>query len=573
MIWDPCLARAVAGELDEALGGSRAVAVSFRRADQVARVHFRERTLDADLSPGRGDLRLGPATEPDADATRLPAVLVSARALPDERVIVLRFRRVRGRAGDRSLVLELATNRWNALLAEGPERVVRVRLRAIKGKGGTPPVGRPWTPPGRNRGPRAGADGTMEPEAWEAAVGRGSRDERRRRLLSKVAYASPLNAAWLLDAREPGEEFRRWTRLANGADAAPHLLALPTGLQPYPWPLSSPGAVPMGSLLSAMEAAATGGLDAARPTAEATAGAGWATTASAGRATMPGPASRGPIQDAAALSLARETARLRRRIDRLRSQQDRTAQADRLREDAALLLSSLHRVPLGASQVALIGFDGQERTLELNPAARPQDHANALFRRAARMERGAATVAARIEAAEDALAMLNVATRRQARGELSAEELAVLLPSARPSGRQAANPTAAPVLPYRRYRSSGGLEIRVGRGARRNDDLTFHHSRPDDVWLHARHAAGAHAVLRWTRAERPPAADLEEAAVLAANHSLARGSQHVPVDWTRRKWVRKPRGAPPGAVVPDRVQTVFVSPDPSLEVKLAWRHN
>ena len=545
MIWDPCLARAVAGELDEALAGSRAVAVSLRHAEQVARVHFRERTLDADLSSGRGDLRLGAASEPDPEATRLPAVLASARALPDERVIVLRFRRVRGRAGDPSLVLELATGRWNVLLAEGPERIVRKRLRAIKGRSGTPPVGQPWTPPGRSRGPRAGVDGNLDPEAWDAAVGRGSPDERRRRLLSKVAYASSLNAAWLLDAREPDEALRRWTRLANGADAAPHLLELPTGLQPYPWSMSTPGAVPLRNLLSGMEVAATGVPEAARRTAR-------------------------PTPDPAALSLARETARLRRRIDRLRSQQDRTAEADRLRQDAALLLSSLHRVPPGASQVVLIGFDGQERTLELDPAARPQDHANALFRRAARMERGAATVAARIAAAEDALAKLQVASRRQARGELSADDLEKLLPSVRPPGGRDANRAGTPAPPYRRFRSSGGLEIRVGRGARRNDDLTFHHSRPDDVWLHARHAAGAHVVLRWTRPERPPAADLEEAAVLAANHSLARSSQHVPVDWTRRKWIRKPRGAPPGAVVPDRVQTVFVSPDPSLDVKLAW---
>ncbi len=115
------------------------------------------------------------------------------------------------------------------------------------------------------------------------------------------------------------------------------------------------------------------------------------------------------------------------------------------------------------------------------------------------------------------------------------------------------------------------FKIKVGRGARHNDDLTFHHSRPDDIWLHARHAAGAHVILRWTRPERPPAADLEEAAILAANHSGARGAGTVPVDWTRRKWVRKPRGAPPGAVIPDRVQTVFVAPDPSLSQRLRSR--
>ena len=44
------------------------------------------------------------------------------------------------------------------------------------------------------------------------------------------------------------------------------------------------------------------------------------------------------------------------------------------------------------------------------------------------------------------------------------------------------------------------------------------------------------------------------------------------VDWTRRKWVRKARRAPRGAVVAERVETIFVTPDPELNVRLRrWR--
>jgi predicted ribosome quality control (RQC) complex YloA/Tae2 family protein len=81
------------------------------------------------------------------------------------------------------------------------------------------------------------------------------------------------------------------------------------------------------------------------------------------------------------------------------------------------------------------------------------------------------------------------------------------------------------------------------------------------VWLHARHTAGAHVILRWNGSGNPPARDLEEAAILAALHSKARTSGSAPVDWTLRKYVRKPRGAAPGSVAPDRVRTVFVEPD------------
>jgi hypothetical protein len=140
------------------------------------------------------------------------------------------------------------------------------------------------------------------------------------------------------------------------------------------------------------------------------------------------------------------------------------------------------------------------------------------------------------------------------------------LQRARREPARATRPT--PERRFRTYRSSGGLEIWVGRGAASNDALTFHAADPDDVWLHARGAAGAHVVLRWSRDEPPPARDLEEAALLAAWHSKARGSAVVPVDWTRRKYVRKPRGAPAGLVLVQRAATVFVRPDPAVERSL-----
>ena len=77
-------------------------------------------------------------------------------------------------------------------------------------------------------------------------------------------------------------------------------------------------------------------------------------------------------------------------------------------------------------------------------------------------------------------------------------------------------------------------------------------------------------ILRWERRDQnPPHADLVEAAVLAALNSEARHSGVVAVDWTRLNHVRKPRKAPTGAVVPERVTTLFVEPDPQVVSRLA----
>ena len=449
-------------------------------------------------------------------------------------------------------------------------------------------VGRPWAAPVRGR--RAGVDGALTFEEWMAvypvgpdgavpSAGAGpsagdgetgdgqALDPRRvKRWVSHVAYLSPLNAPWLLSAGEPEEAFRRWRRLAEGTvPHAPCLLRLPSGWQPYPWPLGDAiPTTPVASLLAGMDVVVTG-TDAVVAGTDPAAGAQAEADVDPTRGET---GQAGAVLDRRGWALDRERGRVERKLAALRRQAAKTREAARLREDATLVLSSLGQIKPGADRVELAGFDGAPRTLKLDPAMRPQENAAAWFRLAARMERGAAKLAHRIRDAEAEVERLDRAARLHALGKLPPEELEAALPAApAPSGRRADLPT----LPYRRYRTSGGLEVRVGRGARQNDALTFHHSRPNDVWLHARHAGGAHVVLRWVRAERPPAADLAEAATLAANHSAARSSSHVPVDWTRRKWVRKPRGTPPGLVTPDRVQTVFVSPDPEVEEPLRYR--
>ena len=48
---------------------------------------------------------------------------------------------------------------------------------------------------------------------------------------------------------------------------------------------------------------------------------------------------------------------------------------------------------------------------------------------------------------------------------------------------------------------------------------------------------------------------------LAHHYLVDRIVLNYPV-FRARKYVRKPRKSPPGAVVPDRVKTLFVEPDP-----------
>ena len=112
-----------------------------------------------------------------------------------------------------------------------------------------------------------------------------------------------------------------------------------------------------------------------------------------------------------------------------------------------------------------------------------------------------------------------------------------------------------------------GWEILVGRNNKQNDRLTLKLASPGDLWLHTQKIPGSHVLIR-SRGRTVPPGVLLAAANLAVYFSKARGSSKVPVDYTEKRNVRKPTGAPPGFVLYDRFETVIIDPDEHLLKKL-----
>jgi predicted ribosome quality control (RQC) complex YloA/Tae2 family protein len=112
----------------------------------------------------------------------------------------------------------------------------------------------------------------------------------------------------------------------------------------------------------------------------------------------------------------------------------------------------------------------------------------------------------------------------------------------------------------RRYVSSDGLEILVGRTSKDNDHLTLKIARPNDLWLHAADYGGSHVVVRNSTRKDVPHRTLIEAAQLAAYFSQAKKDPKVDVHYTPRKFVTKPKGAKPGLVRLHRFKNITVEP-------------
>ena len=112
----------------------------------------------------------------------------------------------------------------------------------------------------------------------------------------------------------------------------------------------------------------------------------------------------------------------------------------------------------------------------------------------------------------------------------------------------------------RRYLSSDGFDILVGRQARDNDHLTFRIARPYDLWLHAADYPGSHVIVVNPSRKEIPHRTVVEAAQLAAKFSKARHDGKVDVHYTQRKFLAKPKGAAPGLVRMSSFRTIIVEP-------------
>ncbi|NTU45654.1 MAG: DUF814 domain-containing protein [Chlorobiaceae bacterium] len=114
-------------------------------------------------------------------------------------------------------------------------------------------------------------------------------------------------------------------------------------------------------------------------------------------------------------------------------------------------------------------------------------------------------------------------------------------------------------LPFRSVQISPSITLLIGKNALNNELLTFSHSRPDDIWLHARGAAGSHCLLKGASLHHK--AEIRKAAGIAAWYSAAKHSKLVPVIYTLKKYVRRGKRLAPGQVIVEREDVVMVRPE------------
>jgi hypothetical protein len=287
------------------------------------------------------------------------------------------------------------------------------------------------------------------------------------------------------------------------------------------------------------------------------------------------------LGEAQALMLHRIARPARRKLDGLRRLAQNLendlagarAHADE-RHEAEALAAYQTRIRPGSDVAEIPDLYQPGRTLRvtLDPSLPIHVQVEKRFRRAAKLEKGLAHLTRRYELvsreAPELEAALSLLADVKSFGdalklyEVMRAKFGIALERG-PAGPSPSPRKAAREKTYRSFDLDPGWFVMVGRNNRENDQLTFHVAASSDWWFHAEGVPGSHVLLRprgGGGTDSPPARVIEQAASVAAHFSKARHSGLVPVIYTRRRYVRKFRGAEPGQVKCERETMVMVPP-------------
>ena len=249
-------------------------------------------------------------------------------------------------------------------------------------------------------------------------------------------------------------------------------------------------------------------------------------------------------------------------------------QGDQWRISGELLSTYGFSIAKGATEARLVNhydLEAKELVIPLNPALSAQENAQFHFKKYQKAKKGQLAIAAQILRTQNDLdylesleaLVLNAETDEDLK--LVREELELAKPGKKRVLPKKGNLTKKePPAKPRQYTTPAGHQLLVGRNNLQNDKLTFKIALPTDWWFHTQKIPGSHVILRPLPGMPVDEASLNLACQLAAYFSKARKSSKVPVDYTQRKYVKKPPGAKPGFVIYDNFKSAIITPDLKL---------
>jgi predicted ribosome quality control (RQC) complex YloA/Tae2 family protein len=276
-------------------------------------------------------------------------------------------------------------------------------------------------------------------------------------------------------------------------------------------------------------------------------------------------------------------ARIDKEIDKISSRienrtQDLEGLAEKLKwsdwgEAVKANLHLLHK-GVGAADLQLPG--GRVVTVNIKPELTPVENMKYLFDGYKKARRGVAVVEQMLSTARARVAFMeeNLFWLEEAKDPEEVESVkndlieAGVIGKPKPRKKRRGRAKEQPPAGLRTYKTAAGFTVLRGLNSRGNDQLV-RMSSAGDLWFHARNIPGSHVVIkRGGHKGDIPQQDIVRAATLAARFSRARQATKVPVDYADIKYVKKPKGSPPGFVTYSKFKTMNANPHAELPLML-----
>jgi predicted ribosome quality control (RQC) complex YloA/Tae2 family protein len=269
--------------------------------------------------------------------------------------------------------------------------------------------------------------------------------------------------------------------------------------------------------------------------------------------------------------IGNEKSKNEKKIEKLKTTLKDAEKAEEFQRFGELLTANLYAAKKGIKEIEVINYYdemGGTVVIDLDPRKTPSENAQKYFSKYQKAKNAVSIVMEQIEKAHEEVDYFDRLMQQvEVASPKDIEEIREELIEGgyiRERQRKKKKPqNAKPILDH--FVASNGTEIIVGKNNKQNDYLTNKLAARDEIWLHTKDIPGSHVVIR---SKEPDEETILEAALLAAYFSKARNSSSVPVDFTRVRFVKKPSGAKPGFVIYENQQTVYVTPDEEIVLRL-----
>ena len=256
----------------------------------------------------------------------------------------------------------------------------------------------------------------------------------------------------------------------------------------------------------------------------------------------------------------------REAVESLNQAANHAARAAEYQMTGELILAYGFQVPAGATALEVVDYEGNPKSITIQADLSPPENAEKWFKKARRSKDGIGEVRDQlVRQSEDLIEVEKLIENLAHYDSLQEIEKAKQFAESRKWLHKAGTPVKREERPFAGHRikelaGPQGYAVFYGENAEANDYLTMRMGKPNDIWMHVRGNVSAHVLIpTMNRPDRVPPEVLRFGAEVSARHSPLKHSSYVPVDYTLKKYVRRPRGSSKGFVTYTNEKTLHVT--------------